>query len=83
MTGIIWTENGEGRLAHVGKSRFDGVYLGYVSWYDDGKGWRYQIMFDPRFGEREHFVSSRDVGMAAIRRRWAAFMRRGGLEYKR
>lgn len=78
MTGITWTPNGEGRMAHVG-----GVYLGYVSWYDDGKGWRYEVMFDRPFAERERFVGSRDAGMAAIRRRWKAFMRRAGLEYAR
>jgi hypothetical protein len=82
MTGIIWTDNDGGRLAHVGASRFEGIYLGYVANYGDGKGWRYEVMFARPFGERERFVSSRAVAMKAIRRRWQAFMRRGGLVYR-
>ena len=85
MTGIIWTPNGDdgGMLAHVGPDRFSGIYLGYVANYDDGKGWRYEIMFSRPWGERENFVGSRKTAMKAIRRRWQAFMRRGGLEYAR
>lgn len=81
MTGIVWTVNGEGRLAHVGADRFAGIYLGYVANYDDGKGWRYEFRIDRAFSERERFVSTRAIAMKAIRRRWQAFMRRGGLEY--
>lgn len=79
MSKIIWTPNGKGVLAHVGISRHYGVYLGYVSNYDDGKGWRYEFMVDGPFGDRVRFVSTRGIGMGAIRRRWDRFLEQAEL----
>lgn len=83
MGAIVWTPNGDdgAMLAHVGTDRFNGIYLGYVSHYDDGKGWRYAFLVARPFGDRECFVSSRAAGMAAVRRKWKRFMERAGLEY--
>lgn len=79
MSRLTITPNGKGALVHVNGQ--NGVYLGYVADYEDGKGWRYEAMFDRSWWEKPHFVGRKSTGLRAIRRRWAAFMDRAGLQY--
>jgi hypothetical protein len=81
MTGIIWTDNGPGRLAHVGGGPGYGIYLGHVSEAHRHPGkWVWKFWFDVH--QPGGVVSSRATGMKAIRRKWRAFMERGGLAYE-